>query len=1042
MEKAHGRGQDVVTRGILLACLLLAWCPYAFALDPALDISQYAHTAWKIREGFFKGTPVAIAQTPDGYLWLGTEFGLLRFDGVRYVPWLPPVGQALPSNYIRSVLPARDGTLWIGTSRGLASWKAGKLTNYRELDAQAIWSLLEDREGTVWVAGQGNPLGKLCAIRSGNLRCYGEDGRFGQYIDTLYEDRGGNLWVGGIAGLWRWKPGPPKFYPMPDRVRALMEGDNGALVVVTYSGIRQLVEEKLTAYPLPAADLRFTPNGILRDRDGGLWIGTVERGLVHVHHGRMDVFERSDGLSGDFIESLFEDREGNIWVATLDGLDRFRDLAVSTISIKQGLSNSAVMSVLAARDGSVWLGTLNGLNRWNNGQITVYRNAKSRAGSAQASNFRVREITASGLPDDTIESLFQDFRDRIWVSTRRGVAFLENGRFTPVSSVPGGVEAMAEDYSGNLWLSQRASLFHLRGGKVVEQIPWARLGQREQARSLVADPAGEGLWLAFPGNVVYFKSGQIRASYTVADGLGKGHIRDLQLDQEGTLWAATETGVSRLKGGRVASLTSKNGLPCDDAHWVMEDEDHSFWVYTACGLVHLARSELDAWAAAKEPGRRVQLTVFDSSDGVRSHEGTTGYSPSVARSTDGKLWFLPWDGVSVIDPHHLPFNTLPPPVHIEQITADRKTDDATSDINGSLRLPPLVRDLKIDYSALSLVTPERVLFRYKLEGHDSDWQEVGNRRQAFYNNLPPSNYRFRVSACNNNGIWNEAGTFLDFSVAPAYYQTNWFRLLCVAAFLALLGALYQLRLRQVARQFNMRLEERISERTRIAQELHDTLLQGFISASMQLHVALDQVPDDLPARTRLGRILQLMGQVIEEGRNAVRGLRSADSESLVLEQAFSRIPQEFAVHNEMGEQIGFRVIVEGRPKTLSPILRDEIYSIGREALVNAFRHSQARSIEVEVEYGVNHLRILIRDDGCGIDTQVLQSGRDGHWGLTGMRERAERIGARLDLRSRAMAGTEVDLSVPGQIAFQFQSSNRLQRWLTRLHPGKAIPRKW
>ncbi|MGH9840818.1 MAG: two-component regulator propeller domain-containing protein [Blastocatellia bacterium] len=652
MERAYGRGRDVVTlgtllaglllAGLLLAGLLLAWCPSTFALDPALDVSQYAHTAWKIREGFFKGTAVAIAQTPDGYLWLGTEFGLLRFDGVRYVTWEPPAGQALPSNYIRSVLPARDGTLWIGTAKGLASWKGGKLTRYPELEGQAIWALLEDREGTVWAGGQASPTARLCAIHGGAVRCYGEDGRFGPFIDTLYEDREGNVWVGGIAGLWRWKPGPPKLYPMPGRVRALMEGDNGALVIVTYSGIRQLVKGKLEAYPLPATGLRFTANGILRDRDGGLWIGTDDRGLVHVHQGRMDVFERADGLSSDYVERIFEDREGNIWVATLDGLDRFRGLAVSAISVKQGLSNAAVQSVLVARDGSVWLGTLDGLNRWNNGQITVYRNAKAKTGSAKAGNPGVREITGSGLPDDAIESLFQDFRDRLWVSTRRGLAFLENGRFTPVPSVPGGVEAITGDHAGNLWLSQRESLFHLRGGKVVAQIPWATLGQKEQARSLVFDPAGGGLWLAFPGSVLYFKDGQFHAAYTAANGLSQGHIRDLQLDREGALWAATETGASRLKDGQVVTLSSKNGLPCDDADWVMEDDDHNVWVYMACGLVRIARSELDTWivAAANDPTRRVQATVFDSSDGVRSHVGTTGNSPSVAKSADGKLCCL------------------------------------------------------------------------------------------------------------------------------------------------------------------------------------------------------------------------------------------------------------------------------------------------------------------------------------------------------------------------------------------------------------------
>jgi signal transduction histidine kinase/ligand-binding sensor domain-containing protein len=1021
MEKGLGRGGNVVAPVALLALMLLAWSQYAFALNPSLDASQYAHSAWKIRDGFFKGTIVAIAQTLDGYLWLGSEFGLLRFDGVRFVTWNPPAGQDLPSSYIRSLLPARDGTFWIGTAKGLASLKGGKLTRYPELEGQAIWALLEDREGTVWAGGQANPTGKLCAIRSGNVQCYGEDGRFGQFIDTLYEDREGNVWVGGITGLWRCKPGPPKLYPMPDRVRALMEDADGALVVVMQGGIRRLVEGRLQAYPLPAAGLRFRPNGIFRDRDGGLWIGTDDRGLAHVHQGRMDVFDRSDGLSGDLIERVFEDREGNIWVATLDGLDRFRDLAVSTISVKQGLSNAAVQSVLVARDGSVWLGTLDGLNRWNNGRITVYRSAKTITGGDRAGGGGAREVTGSGLPDDSIESLFQDFRDRIWVSTRRGVAFLENGRFTPVVSAPGGVESIAGDREGNIWLSQRESLFHLRGGRVVGRIPWARLGQKEQARSLVADPSGDGLWMAFPGSVIYFKGGQIRASYTVADGLGAGHVRDLRLDREGTLWAATETGVSRLKDGRVATLTSKNGLPCDDAHWVMEDDDDSFWVYMACGLARIQKSELDAWAVAaiNDPIRRIHATVFDSSDGVRNHAGTTGNSPSVASSTDGKLWFLPWDGVSVVDPRRIPFNRLAPPVHIEQITGDRKTYDVTSEIGGHLRLPPLVRDLGIDYTALSLVGREKVRFRYKLEGWEGDWQDVGARRQAFYNNLPPGAYRFRVSACNNSGVWNEAGAFLDFYVAPAYYQTTWFRLSCVAAFLALLAALYQLRLRQLARQFNIRIEERVNERTRIARDFHDTLLQSFQGVLLKFHAVTYLFPDRPDeARKTLESVIEQARQAITEGRDAVQGLRSSTSVTNDLSRTINTLGEELAANQTGQNSPEFLVIVEGAPRDLVPLVRDEVYRIGSEALRNAFRHAQARRIEVEIRYDIRRLRLQVRDDGKGIDSKILaEGGRNGHYGLAGMRERAKLAGGKLAVRSKLDSGTEVELTIPASMAY-------------------------
>jgi signal transduction histidine kinase/ligand-binding sensor domain-containing protein len=1016
-----------LTLGTVLAGILLGWLPRAFALEPALDISQYAHTAWTIREGFSKGTIVAIAQTQDGYLWLGTEFGLLRFDGVRTVLWQPPGNQNLPSNYIHSLLATRDGSLWIGTAEGLVRWKGGTVTRYAEFDGQSVSALLEDREGAVWAGGHGGPTARFCSYHDEKAQCYGQDGSFGAYVDSLYEDRAGNLWVGAVTGLWRWKPDQPKRYPVPDRVQAILEGPNHSLLLAMLSGVRQFADGKLEPYPFPQ---RFSARGILEDRDGGLWIGTTDRGLVHSHQGRNDGFEHSDGLSSDFIEQMFEDREGNIWVATLDGLDRFRDLAVPTITVKQGLSNATVKSVLAARDGSVWLATADGLNRWNQGRMMTYR--KNRARSTVGDTFKdVHEIDGTGLPDDATESLFQDAQDRIWVSTRNGVAFFEKDRFTPVP-VPGDVHSISGDQAGNLWISQGESLFHLRDGRVVEQIPWAKLGRPDGARALLADVSGGGLWLAFrDGGVGYFKDGSVRASYSVADGLGSGHVRDLQFDREGTLWVSTEGGLSRVKDGRIVTLNSKNGLPCDSVHWAMEDDDRTLWLYMACGLARVSRQELDAWAAGAGTvsTRRVQFTVLDASDGVRSHSTTTGYCPSVAKSADGKLWFLPWDGVSVLDPRHLPVNGLPPPVHVEQITADHKTHDTITGGQERLRLPPLVRDLEIDYTALSLVTAEKVFFRYKLDGRDHDWQDVGNRRQAFYSNLAPGNYTFRVSACNNSGVWSEGNTFLDFSVASAYYQTTWFRLSLLAVFLALLGAVYRLRLQQMARQFDIRLEERVSERTRIAQELHDTLLQGFLSVSMQVHVAVDRLPEDSAVKPILTLALKSMSRVIEEGRNAVRGLRVSHSPSLDLEHAFSLLPREFAAFG--ADKIDFRVIIDGPQRPLHPLLRDEVYRFGREALLNAFRHARANHIEIEVKYSSSQLLVLVRDDGSGIDPKIVAHGKDG---LSGMRERADRIGARLHVYSSTLSGTEIELAIPGHVAYLDKTSTRL-KWFAM--PGRG-----
>jgi ligand-binding sensor domain-containing protein len=577
----------------VLPCILLAGRPCAFALNPALDLSQYAHTAWKIREGFTKGTINSIAQTPDGYLWLGTEFGLLRFDGVRNAPWQPPAGQHLSSSNISSLLAARDGTLWIGTWKGLASWKDGKLTQYPELAGQYIFALLENREGMVWAGGVAfRPPGRLCAIQNGGVQCHGEDGSLGYGGMGLYEDSKGNLWAGVKDGLWRWKPGPPKFYSLPgepDGIQGLAEDADGTLLIGMRGGIRRFVDGKTEAYPLPGTVQQSPVYWLLRDRDGGLWIGTADRGLVHVHEGRTDVFTPSDGPTGDLIGTLFEDREGTIWVSTLNGLDRFRDFGAATFSVKQGLSNTTVGSVLADREGSVWLATFGGLNRWNNGQISIPR-------------------TGSGKPDGKLnglapDSLFQDDRGRIWISTNAGVGYLENDRFILVTGIPGGiVHAMAEDTGGNLWIAnQELGLFRLSARSQVQEIPWATLGHKDHATALAGDPSRGGLWLGiFNGGITYFSDGQVRASYVGADGLGEGLVGRFRFDQGGTVWAATDGGLSRLKDGRMATLTSKNGLPCDAVHWVIRDNDRSFWLYMPCGLVRVARSEVNAWAASAD----------------------------------------------------------------------------------------------------------------------------------------------------------------------------------------------------------------------------------------------------------------------------------------------------------------------------------------------------------------------------------------------------------------------------------------------------------
>ena len=994
--------KNVRRHAIFSVTILLAWCACSFALDPSLHISQYGHTSWKIRDEFVKGVITSLTQTPDGYVWLGTESGLFHFDGVRVVQWEPPGGQQLPGTLITTLLTARDGTLWIGTINGLATWKSGKFSQIPEAAGQ-ITSLLEASDGTVWAGIFADSVGGLCDIRRGLVHCARESETFGTGVRTVYEDSKGTLWLGLSNGIWRWKPGRPEFFSVPNEpfgLISLAEDRRGQLLLGTHAGIRRLTASGIEPYPPSGSPYAWQITRMFRDHNGGLWVGTAEHGLIHVRENEgVDVFSDLDGLSGDYVTRCFEDREGSVWVATFDGLDRFREYAIPTISKKQGLSSTGAWSVLASKDGSVWMSTPSGLNHWEKGQISLL------------GTHRVNDGKFNG---QAAESLFEDSNGRIWVSTAGALGYLNHERFIPIDGLPGGpVYSMTEVPSGHLWVAnQRAGLFHLFQERVLQRIPWAALGHEDFARSLVAAPSQRGLWLGFSrSGIAYFANGTVQASYSPEHGLGAGRVTDLRFGTRGALWAATGTGLSRIKDGQVTTLTSKNGLPCDQAIASIEDNDHSTWLYLACGLVRIAQAELDAWLA--NPGKMVKFEFFDTSEGVRSHAAAGGFHPLMTKSPDGRIWFLPWDGVSIIDPHHLPSNKIPPPVHIEKITADEKTVD----ISNGMHLPTGVRHLDIDYTALSLVIPEKVGFRVKLEGEDKDWRELVNVRHVEYTNLPPKHYRFRVLACNNSGVWNEEGAALDFVIPPAWYQTNWFRGACIAAFLMMIWGVHELRVRQLAHQFNMRLEERVAERTRIARDLHDTLLQSFQGLLLQLQAVSYQLQPG-KTKTALDAAIGDASQAITEGRDTVQGLRASTVEKNDLAVAIRSVGEELASAERNPSSPGFQVFVEGIPRSLHPILRDEVYRVAAEALRNAFKHAQAHQIEVELRYDEKEFKLRVRDDGKGIDREILTSdGRKGHFGLHGMRERAKLAGGELAVWSELDSGTEIELTIPASRAY-------------------------
>jgi signal transduction histidine kinase/ligand-binding sensor domain-containing protein len=979
-----------------LAGALALWSAPALALDPALEMTQYAHTAWKMSDGFTTVQIGSFAQTPDGYLWLGTAGqGLMRFDGVRLRPWQPPNGAALPSDRVRDLLVARDGTLWIGTAGGLASWNGHELRTYPQFDKGVVNGIVEDREGTIWVSGIAAQKGQLCAFRKGAAECDGQDGKFGPVLLCLYEDSKGTLWAEGSGGLWRWKPGPPQLYVPPHpgtSIQCMSENAAGALLLATGQGLWQFANGEFKPSPLPANSSPLLTS-IFRDRDGGIWLTTVTGGLLHAGRRSIDSFATAQGLTAQRTNRVFEDREGNIWVSTDGGIDRFRPLPAVTYSSAQGIPE-AVASVLAGKDGSVWASTAGGLYRWRDGHFTAYRPAKGRS---QPLAPGVDEIAVEGLPQLTFATLFQDSHGRVWVGSLSGFGYLENERFVSVASVaPGPVDSIAEDKQGNIWVAHRnAGLLRISPDLAAHQVPLPVSGKTGDIIRIAVDPVDGGLWLGFfSGGIVHVVGGAVRASYdtAVTAPVTLSGVHHLRVAADGTVWAATDNGLSRIKPGRLATLNAKTGLPCDGIISSLEDSEGSTWIYTGCGLVRIAHAGMEAWSAAVDQGKpapSIAVTVLDNGDGVNNFALPGGsFTPHLAVAREGSIWLPTLSGVTFVDPRHLYKNMLPPPVHVEQIVADRKAYALSDRVD----LPPLVRDLTIDYTGLSLVAPEKMQFRYMLEGRDRDWEDAGNRRQAFYTDLAPGNYRFRVIASNNSGVWNEEGDSLAFSIAPTLWQTNWFLALCAIAFVAFLWEMYQLRMRQLARaqaiesrQRELELELAHANRlatmgqltASIAHEVNQPLSASILNAGSALRWLKTDPPD-------LGEIRQALDRIVRDGNRAadvIGRIRSmvkkapAEREDLVIN---TKVTNVLAIANSELLKHGIVIRTELAPDL--PLVKGDRVQIQQVLLNLILNAAEAMSTlpdgprELVIRSGRDesgNVLVSVRDTGPGLSPEAM-----------------------------------------------------------------------
>jgi signal transduction histidine kinase/ligand-binding sensor domain-containing protein len=972
---------------------------------------------WRIQDGYLPAPPEAISQTADGYLWVGTPAGLVRFDGVRFVPWASPKGEKLPSDQIHYLLGTSDGSLWIGTARGLARWKGGMLTTYKNL-ANSIWGIVEDHDGDIWIVrwDTDDGRGPLCRIRDSDQRCFGRnDGIPLPTATGLAVDSSGNFWVSGNEGLCKWKPGSPSLYFHRELAeRGYLMGVHGLSVLNeshVWIGLQQpngnlQLQEfdygKWTAHPLPNAQgPPPSTNVLFRDRGGALWIGTASDGVYRIFGHKTDHFSNADGLSSDSVLRFFQDREGTLWVATTRGIDSFRDLPVVSYSIKEGLVSDSVSTVLASHDGGVWIGGAEALGFLKQDKLSAIR-------------------TNHGLPGRDITTMSEDHRRRLWIGVDSSLTVLDHGHFLPIHKPDGSqlgiVLGIAEDAAGSEWAITSGKLFRIESFKVRKQISLP-----QKCFSIVSD-SKEGVWLGcVNGDLAHYYSDRSETFPRVS----ATNIRQLLPDPGGGLWAVTEDALTWWNDNKAATMTTGNGLPCNELYAAVKDDAGALWLYARCGLFSVPAPQLALWH--ENPAMRVKVESLDVYCGAQP--GITLLQPQATRSPDGRLWFANNNVVQTFDPHVWRRNKLPPNVVVERVAANGTSYPILHD----LKLPAHVRNLEIDYTALSFVVPQKVLFRYKLEGHDTEWQDSQGRRQAFYTDLKPGNYTFHVIASNNDGLWNETGSALTFAVAPALDQTAWFRALCILAVAGVVWALYRLRLRQATIRMHQRLEARLEERERIALELHDTFFQGIQGLLLRFHTATSQLRKDEPARQIFQQTLKESDQVMLEGRELVLDLRATVSKQNELPTAFA----DFGEGMRKGSSCDFRVVVNGTIRPLHPVVFEELFKIGKEALANAFRHSGAHLIEAELNYERSELRLRIRDDGTGIDPTIFRQGhRDGHFGLPGMRERAQKAGAHLDVWSRPGAGTEVELRIPAGVAY-VSDPNGSGRWkLRRLWPGR------
>ena len=838
--------------------------------------------------------------------------------------------------------------IWVGTLGGLSRITNGQFTSYRVQDGLAsntVLAICEDHEGVLWIGTEDGGLTRLKDGRFSTLTT--RDGLANNLVRSVLETSDGSLWIATRDGLSRLKAGAFTTYRtsrglIGNSVFALHEDREGNLWVGTNEGLSRLTNDSITSYNAKQGLSSNAIAAIYEDREGNLWIGTYDAGLNRLKDGRFAVYGAADGLADDVVRPVLQDRAGALWIGTNSGLSRFRDGIFTTFSTKNGLANNMILSLYEARDGSLWVGTNGGLSRLRDGKFTSY-------------------TSKAGLSDNTVLSICEDSSGSLWIGTASGLNEYRDGKFTAYTTADGlsndSVWSLASDREGNLWIGTDGGGLNLR------------------------------------------RNGRFSA-YTINDGLANNAVLSLYEDPKDGLWIGTGGGLSRLRDGTFSKYMAAQGLFDDVVFQILEDGAGNLWLSCNKGISRVSKTDLEDFAAGKI--QAITSISYGTSDGLKSRECNGGFQPAGCRTADGRLWFPTVKGLALIDPSRMKTNLQAPPVIVERVLVD----NVALDLSSPVRLSPGKEKFEFHYTGLSFLAPEKVRFKYKLEGFDRDWVDAGGRRETLYTNIPPGNYTFRVIASNNDGIWNETGSSFEFDLEPRFYQTYWFYGL-VALAVAMMGwGLYRLRLRQVQASFAAVL----AERNRLAREIHDTLAQGFTGISVQLESVAEMMGDSsAEARIHLDRARSLARSSLAEARRSVWNLRSQALENCDLPAALSNIARQLTT----GTNVEALLEVHGASHPLADVVENNLLLIAREALANAIKHARPNRVLIELSYDQQRLRLQVEDDGCGFDIAAAAGSANGRgFGLISMRERADQIKGGLIVDSEQGRGTKVSVTVP------------------------------